>query len=120
MYEHPVVEPLLWLRFLLGAGCILGLPGYLLLGRFLTGSDLLSRVVLSFAAGLVLVTGYAFLADHLSLSVRFYFYLPVVIGLSLLAGRHERYRATVAHFAPHGPPLSRPFQVVLLAICLTM
>jgi hypothetical protein len=50
----PLLDPVLWLRFLLAATLVVWLPGWLVAGRWLSPLDRLSRFVLSIGVGLIL------------------------------------------------------------------
>lgn len=84
---HPVTDPLLWARFLTGAGLVLVLPGRLLLGRRPENRDRLSRGVLYLGLGFLLLPLWSQAASLLGFGARPWEYLPVVCLAAAGIGR---------------------------------
>ncbi|HKI83689.1 MAG TPA: DUF6541 family protein, partial [Candidatus Krumholzibacteria bacterium] len=92
----PLLSPLLWIRFGLGCVVVLGLPGYLLAGRWLREQDLLSRCMVSLCAGLALPFLYSAFLGRFGLPFRPAFYLGTVLILALLSWLWPAWRNAIA------------------------
>ncbi len=116
---HPFIAPLLWLRFLPAAAAILGLPGWLLVGRHLRGGSWLDRGLISCAAGLLLVPSLAAPLRWLDLPLRFWTYLPVALVLALVVGRFAGWRTALGGLDLEPSP-GRRGTWLILACCLML
>jgi hypothetical protein len=116
---HPVADLLLWLRWLCATAILLWLPGHLLIGRWLRPLDVLSRVVLSFGAGMLLAPGLVTLLGQAGVPVVPAFYLPLALLVGWGAGRLQAHRRAVGALTAGLPPLGASAQAALLA-CSTL
>lgn len=100
---HPLLDAVLWLRFLAGALVVLVVPGYLLVGRFLDRNRWLARGVYAVAAGLLLVPLLGLLLGPAGGALRAVVYVPVACALGLGLGRWARWRAIWGRLVPDRP-----------------
>jgi len=84
---HPATDFLLWARFVLGAGLVLALPGWLLAGRHLRHRDPLSRAVLCIGLGFLLLPLWTQATSLLGFGARPLQYLPVAWAVTGLLGQ---------------------------------
>lgn len=96
MALHPILDLLLWARWLLAAALVLWLPGHLLAGRHLHGQDAFTRFVMAIATGLLVIpligVGYAALRIPFTPAT----VLPVALLGAVALGRSRTHRAGIA------------------------
>ncbi len=93
MSAHPLLTPVLWLLWLGALALIVGLPGFLLVGRHLS-LGCLSRLVISLGAGLALSLVVGMVAGWVGMPLNPWFYAVGAMLVGYLSGRIPRWRET--------------------------
>jgi len=117
---QPLLDPVLWGRWILALVLVVGVPGYLLWGRWQANVDRLSRLVLSLAAGLFLVPPLGFVFHLVGLPFRPLVYLPVALLLAWGLGRSVGYRQYAGSCVTNITPLGYRAQILLSVFCLAI
>lgn len=112
---QPLLDPVLWGRWLLAGAALLWLPGHLLVGRHLRALDAAGRAVLSCGAGLALAVVTAPLATAIGLPWRPGPYLLLALAVGWAAGRAAAHRAAILAWTDGLPPLPPAGRLALLA-----
>lgn len=86
---YPIIDSMLWARFLLGSAIVLWLPGFLLVGRHIEHRARPQRIVISLSIGFFLLPLWAQATGHLGIGVRPWQYLPVILILTGAAGASD-------------------------------
>ena len=97
--ELPLLDPLLWVRFLIATALIVVLPGWLFAGRWLGVMDRSSRMVLSVAVGLILPFVFHALLGRFGVPFHPLSYLLFIVPVSVLLGFWPIHRRTIAGWA---------------------
>jgi len=113
---HPVVDPILWLRTLVGIALILGLPGWLLLARHIR-TDPLTRTIFALGSGLLIAATSASVAAFTRLPWNAWAFAVLTPAAGWGLGRWPAFVSAVQRLWSEAQPAPRWMWGTLTAIC---
>lgn len=115
MSTFPVIDPVLWVRWLAAFALVVWLPGHLLIGRWMRGVDAPSRIVVSGATGLSMVPLVGLVFDAIGIAMVPLTYVPVVLALAWVLARAHAHRTLIESVTATLGAFDRPSVLIVSA-----